>query len=575
MEGDGQRQGKEAEGQEPATSVESEDASERQRSDRDAPQQPEGPPKHVRPEGEALEEHAEPARRTSRASVGRVLAPLLAVVVYVVMPVEAGAEARAVAAIGMLMAVSWLTEAMPLPATALLPIVLFPLTGVADVADTTAPYANDVIFLFMGGFMLALAVQRWGLHRRVALMTVLAVGTKPVRLIGGFMVATAFLSMWVSNTATTVMMLPIGVSVLALVLRQFEEQLARGEEPPIEIEPGTSDALEAGDAQLHEAVTSPFATCLMLAIAYAASIGSLATLIGTPPNAFMAGFVSETYDVSIGFGQWMMVGLPIAVVFLFIAWVLLTRVLFPPEIDEIPGGRQVIHEQLHRLGPMVLGERIVLGVFIVTAALWVLRGVITGWEPLLALYPPIEGLNDATIAMLAAAALFAIPVSLKRGVFLLDWHSAANLPWGILLLFGGGLTLAAQVQASGLDVWVGEQVGALGVLPVLGLVAGVVAITIFLTELTSNTATAATFLPILGGVAVGLGYDPLVLIIPATMAATCAFMMPVATPPNAVVFGSGHITIPQMVRAGIVLNVIGIVLVTLTAATLGEAILLD
>jgi solute carrier family 13 (sodium-dependent dicarboxylate transporter), member 2/3/5 len=498
--------------------------------------------------GEAVEEQ----RGSPRAWIGRVVGPVLAVLAYLTLPTgpgELSPEGVATVAVGILMAVWWVSEALPLPATALLPIVLFPVLGAADVGDATAPYASDVIFLFMGGFMLALGMQRWGLHRRIALQTIRAVGTKPTRIIGGFMLATAFLSMWVSNTATTVMMLPIGVSVLTLVLTRPEARAELGVDADAEPDEMTGEG------------ASNLATGLMLAIAYAASIGSLATLIGTPPNLFMAGFLEETYGISIGFGRWMMLGLPLAAVFLAIAWFLLTRWLYPPEIDEIEGGRELIRGELHRLGPISRGEKVVLAVFVGTALSWVLREPITGAQWLLDRIPTLAGLTDAGIAVTAALLLFALPVDWRHGVFALDWKTARQLPWGVLLLFGGGLSLAAAVVANGVDEWIGAQVADLGWMPVLALLAVIVVAVILLTELTSNTATAATFLPILGGIAVGLGLDPLLLVIPAALAATCAFMMPVATPPNAIVFGSGHVTIVQMVRAGVWLNLIAAALI--------------
>jgi solute carrier family 13 (sodium-dependent dicarboxylate transporter), member 2/3/5 len=493
-------------------------------------------------------EVAEPQRVGKRAWIGRVSGPVLAVLVYLLIPAgEAGpgAAARGTAAVGTLMSVWWISEALPLPATSLLPIALFPLLGIFEVGDATAPYADDIIFLFMGGFMLALAMQRWGLHRRIALVTILAVGTRPVRVVGGFMLATAFLSMWVSNTATTVMMLPIGLSVLQLIFERGkdDEEDLTGEGAP------------------------NFATCLMLAIAYAASIGSLATLIGTPPNLFMAGFLEQSYGISIGFGQWMMLGLPLSAVFLVITWVVLTRFVYPIKMKQIPGGRDLFRSELERMGPVGRGERIVLTVFTLTALAWVLREPVTG--ALEGTVPNIEALSDAGIAIIAAIVLFAFPVDWRAGVFTLDWSTARKLPWGVLLLFGGGLSLAAGVGESGLDAYIGEQVGGLGGLPTVLLVAAVVLSIVLLTELTSNTATAATFLPILGGVAVGLGLAPMMLVVPAALAASCAFMMPVATPPNAIVFGSGHITMPQMVRAGVWLNAIGVVLVTGVVYALG------
>lgn len=489
--------------------------------------------------GDAVEE----SRVSTRAWVGRFLGPVLAVVAYFFLPTGEGGlspEGVAVVSVAVLMAVWWVTEALPLAATALLPIALFPLLGAVEIGDATAPYASDTIFLFMGGFMIALAMQRWGLHRRIALLTITAVGTNPVRVIGGFMIATGFLSMWVSNTATAVMMLPIGLSVLALVLDNGGD--------------GAEDRLTGPGA-------SNFAVCLMLAIAYSASIGSLATLIGTPPNLFMAGFLQETYDITIGFAQWMIVGLPLSVVFLFITWIVLTRFVYPPEISEIAGGRELIRGQLDEMGSISRGEKIVLAVFATTAFFWVFRQLLAG-------LPGFGGLEDAGIAIAAAIALFAIPVDWRNGVFALDWKTAVQLPWGVLLLFGGGLSLAGAISETGVDAWIGDQFGGLASIPTLLFVVAVTAAVILLTELTSNTATAAALLPIFGGVAVGVDLDPLLLVVPAALAASCAFMLPVATPPNAIVFGSGHVTIAQMLRAGVWLNIIAVVLITLVVYAL-------
>ncbi|MGF1471573.1 MAG: SLC13 family permease [Rubrobacteraceae bacterium] len=511
--------------------------------------------------GEAVEQD----RVSTRAWVGRFLGPVLAILAYFLLPTGGGENALtqpgvATIAVGILIATWWVTEALPLPATSLLPLALFPLLGVVGIEDAAAPYANDLIFLFMGGFMLALAMQRWGLHRRIALMTVRAVGTNPVQMIGGFMIATGFLSMWVSNTATTVAMLPIGLSVLVLVLGD------QGSEPGDDAEEEAVD-----EEQLTGHGASNFATCLMLSIAYAASIGSLATLIGTPPNLFMAGFLQEEYDINIGFGQWMLVGFPLAAIFLFIAWVVLTRFVYPPEIDEISGGREIIQEQLDEMGPISRGEKVVLTVFVLTASAWILNSILPS------IFPPLEsvlaGVQDAGIAMIAAVVLFAIPIDWRNGVFALDWKTAVQLPWGILLLFGGGLSLANAVSETGVDRWIGSLVTGLGGVPIVILIGIVIVVVILLTELTSNTATTATFLPILAGAAIGLNLDPLAFAVPAALAATCAFMIPVATPPNAIVFGSGHITIVQMVRAGVWLNLIGAILILMTAFTLASWIL--
>jgi len=500
----------------------------------------------------------------SAAWVGRISGPLLALAVYWVLPAgETGLSdaGRATAAVGCLMAVLWLTEAMPLAATALLPVVLFPLTGVLSIRDAAAPYAREYLFLFMGGFMLALAMERWGLHRRIALVTVLAVGTSPGRLVGGFMLASAGLSMWISNTATTIMMLPIGMSVITLLSDRIGST-----------QPGR-DLDSPSPPRPPEGSETNLATCLMLGIAYAASIGGMGTLVGTPPNLILAAFMRQTFSVEIGFARWMAMALPLVAVFLVIAWGVLTKLVFPLRSVSIPGSRGLIHDELGKLGRMTRGERTVLAVFLLTATAWIAREPLTQWDWLARQAPAITRLHDAGIALAAALALFAIPVDARRGVFALDWQTAKKLPWDILLLFGGGLSLAAAVQSSGLTEWIGGQVAAFGGLPPLLLIAIVTLTVTLLTEMTSNVATTSAFLPVLGGVAVGMGVEPLRLLIPAGLAASCAFMMPVATPPNALVFGSGHVTIRQMVRAGLWLNFIGVILITLLARHVGPWLL--
>jgi solute carrier family 13 (sodium-dependent dicarboxylate transporter), member 2/3/5 len=495
-----------------------------------------------------LQAEPESPRTVRRHRIGLVAGLVAAVLVYLLLPASLASEARLTAGVAVLMGIWWMTEAIPIPATALLPLVIFPVFGEPSVSDVGASYGDDIIFLFMGGFLLALAMQRWNLHRRIALVTIRAMGTEPRMLIAGFMVATAFLSMWVSNTATAVMMLPIGISVLLLVLDPATT--------------GRGGSAAAGDNSDDESarrtvVQSTFGTALMLGIAYAASIGSLATIIGTPPNTLLVGYL-ETQGIQIGFGQWMLVGLPLAVVFLAIAWFVLTKVLFKPEIDRIPGGRALIDRELDRLGPPSSGEKRVLAAFVLAALSWVVIPLV--WEN--------PAISDAGIAMTVGVVLFLAPAGAALGVRLLDWNSALQLPWGVLLLFGGGLALSEQFDSSGLSQWIGEQAAGLGFIPtalfVLLLVAGV----LLLTELTSNTATAATFLPLVGGVAMGIGTPVLLLTAPVALAATCAFMLPVATPPNAIAYGSGYVTIGQMVRGGVWLNLVAIVLITLTAMTL-------
>ena len=501
-----------------------------------------------------------PHTRTIRL-LGLLAGLALAAAIYALMPQDVPHNAKLTAATAVLMGVWWMTEALPLPATALIPLVVFPTLGEDITLDKVgASYGNNIIFLFMGGFLLALAMQRWNLHRRIALLTVKVMGTKPSQMVAGFMVATGFLSMWVSNTATAVMMLPIGVSVLLLVTKIGSGD---GETAPATAEAGGSrdtGEVDLQDDQLkEEVVKSNFGTALMLGIAYSASIGSLGTIIGTPPNTLMAGYLSDAHDITIGFGQWMLVGVPLAVVLMALCWLLLTKVLFKPEISEIPGGKELIGEELHKLGPMSSGEKRVLALFVLAAAAWILVPILFD-DPMI---------SDAGIAVAVGLLLFLCPAGAAPGVRLLDWETAVKLPWGVLLLFGGGLALSAQFSTSGLTEWIGQQVQGLGGLPVVLLVLLMAGGILLLTELTSNTATAATFLPVAGGVAMGIGVDPMLLAIPVALAATCAFMLPVATPPNAIAFGSGYVTVSQMIRGGVWLILIALVLITITTMTLG------
>ncbi len=479
--------------------------------------------------------------------IGLIVGPLLALGVYYLIPVDApigdgatlGQPGRAVAAIGVLMATLWVTEAMPIAATALIPIAFFPMVtfGEVSAAKAAAPFSHELIYLFMGGFMLALAMQQWGLHRRIALWIILAVGIAPGRLVAGFMIACAVLSMFVSNTATAVMMLPIGLSVIEMVRKELKET--------------NPDLVPAEGQPFH------FAICLMLAIAYGSSIGGVGTLIGTPPNALMAAFLKSNYDREIEFARWMAVGLPVVVIFIPLTWVLLTKIVFPIRIKEVPNGRQLIQGQLREQGPMSRPEAAVLVIFVLTALAWITRPWLLGMT-FYGDFRPFAGLTDAGIAIIAALLLFVLPVDLKKGVFLLKWEQARKVPWSILLLFGGGLSLAAAVKETQVADFIGAELVALKALPVPVLILIAVVLMKFLTEMTSNTATMATFLPILAALANATGVDPMLLIIPATIAVSLAFMMPVGTPPNALVFGSGEITIGQMAKAGLLLNLITI-----------------
>ncbi|MFU8860391.1 MAG: SLC13 family permease [Cyclonatronaceae bacterium] len=433
-----------------------------------------------------------------------------------------------VAAVGVFMAIWWVSEAIPIPATALLPIALFPILDVGTVREATTPFANPLIYLFMGGFIIALAMERSKLHKRIALNVVKLVGVKPGSIVIGFMLSAAFLSMWVSNTATAMMMLPIALSIIKLV-----------EHP---------DDVSSGDLQTN------FGLIMVLCIAYACNIGGIGTLIGTPPNALMAGYMLETYGVDIGFSQWMLIGVPLVVISLPVVYILLVKVIYPIKLKEIPGGKEIINDQLKKAGKISRAELMVAIVFGATALLWITR-------PLLE--PYIPNISDTGIAIFGAIVMFLLPVNFKKGEFVLQWEDAKRLPWEVLILFGGGLSLAAAITDTGLAEWIGSSLSALSGWPVLILIVTSLLVIIFLTEITSNTATAAAFLPILASVAIAMGQDPLILVIPAAIGASCAFMLPVATPPNAIVYGSGLVSIPQMAKAGFILNLLMVVLITL------------
>lgn len=461
-------------------------------------------------------------RLSTGRAIGLLLGPLTTLILLLVPAPEAmPPQAWRMVAMSAWIIIWWISEAVSISATALLPLVLMPLLGLQEIKPTAANYAHPLIFLFLGGFMLAAAMQRAGLHRRIALHIVSAVGTTPSRIVFGFMLATAFLSMWISNTATTIMMFAVGLSVIELISE-------RSKDP---------------------ATARHFGVALMLAIAYSASIGGVATLIGTPPNALLASFLQNNYNIEVSFAGWMLLGVPIALVMLPLAWLLLTRVLFPAESIAIEDPEGLVEKQLITLGAMSRAERLVAMVFVGAAAAWILRTPLARLTGL-----PID---DSVIAIIAALLLFAIPVSTRRAEFALDWQTACGLPWGILLLFGGGLALAGGFTATGLAEWIGNSVAGLEVSTLI-LVLIISTAIVYLTEITSNTASTATFLPILGAVAVGLSLAPAVLTVPVALAASMAFMMPVATPPNAIVFAYQELTLADMVHAGMVLNLIAI-----------------
>lgn len=476
--------------------------------------------------------------------VGLALGPLLFVGTQLFLsPSGLSPRANAVLASTLWIAAWWMTEAVPIPVTSLLPIVLFPTLGVTSVVDAAAPYADPVVFLFLGGFLVALAIERWGLHRRIALNVLHRAGDDTHRLILGFMVVTAVLSMWISNTATAMMMVPIGMAVVAQ-LEAFRS--------PEDVTPAyASPSIETLDTR--DVPSSNFGAALMLGIAYAASIGGVATIIGTPPNAILAGIARTSLGVQIGFLEWMLFGLPIAVVFLPVTWGVLIALL-RPELRTIPESGAVIERQLAELGAMSTGERRTLIVFAIVAAGWILRPFV--------IEPIAPGITDTVIALVGGVLVFLIPVDLRRGEFLLDWEYTTRVPWGVLLLFGAGFSLAGAFQASGLDQWIaGNLTGLRGVSFIVILLA-VATLVVFLTEVTSNSATASLFIPVMASLAVSLAVSPMILMVTVAVAASFAFMLPVATPPNAIVFGSGYLSIPQMARVGFWLNLGGILFLT-------------
>ena len=435
-------------------------------------------------------------------------------------------QANAVLACTIWIAIWWIFEVTNISVTALLPIIIFPLSGALNLKATTASYGHKYIFLYMGGFILAIAIEKWNLHKRIALSIIDILGAGISRIILGFMAATAFMSMWISNTATSVMMLPIGMAII----HQLKDH------------PDTEEDENA-----------LFGKSLMLAIAYSASIGGMATLIGTPPNLVLAGVVQELYGIEISFAQWFKFGLPISLTLLAICWLYLTRIAFKFRMEEFPGGSAEIKRLIKDLGKWSYEEKVILAIFITAASLWIFRSYLQNFIP---------QLDDTIIAIMAGFALFLLPSS-KKGQPILSWHEAVKMPWGIMILFGGGMALAIAFQESGLASWIGTQFSLLNGLSIIVLIFILIAAVNFLTEITSNMATTAMLLPILAPMALSLNIHPYMLLVSATIAASCAFMLPVATPPNAIVFGSGYLKISDMIKTGIWMNLISILLLSL------------
>lgn len=461
--------------------------------------------------------------------IGLILGPALFLMTLLWFhPEGLSKEANAILASTLWVAVWWITEAVPIAITSLLPVVLFPLTGGLELAETTASFGHRYIFLYIGGFILAIAIQRWNLHKRIALNIIQIIGTNVKSIILGFMIATAFLSMWISNTATSVMMLPIGMAIISQL---------RDNPDTIENENQT------------------FGKALMLAIAYSASIGGMATLIGTPPNLILAGIVQETYGIEITFLKWFMFGLPVSLILLAICWKYLTEFAFSFKQKAFPGGKSEINKQLKSLGKISYEEKMVLLIFIGTAFAWITRSFL--------LQKFIPNIDDTIIAVIAGIILFVLPASKEKSRKLINWEEAVKLPWGILLLFGGGLALAQGFKTSGLAEWIGGQMTLLEGASLFFLLLFLITLVNFLTEITSNLATTAMILPILAPLSLVIDVHPFMLMVGATVAASCAFMLPVATPPNAVVFGSGYLRIPDMVKSGIWMNLFSIFFLTL------------
>jgi len=487
--------------------------------------------------------------RDTKRLIGLVAGPVLAVLLLAFTDLQPGSPAvTRCAAVAVWMATWWITEAIPIAATALLPVALFPLLGVLSGKATASAYFNNVILLFIGGFIIALAMERWDLHRRIALRIILLIGISPHRIILGFMAATFFLSMWISNTATTMMMVPMAMAIIVKMQESF------------------------GREKVHK-----IGIGLLIGLAYAASIGGTATLIGTPPNLAFARILTITFPDApdISFTQWMIFALPLAVLFMVITWLLLTKI-FVGKAEGLTTDPTIFREELERLGPIRYEEKIILAAFGLVAFLWLFRQsihlggfTIPGWSQL---FPEPKFIDDGTVAIGVSLLLFIIPSKQRNGgrrVRLMDWATATRLHWGIVILFGGGFALAGGFEQSGLAGYLGDQLAGLKHLPPLLIVVAVCTMLTFLTEVTSNTATTQIFLPILAALASAITVNPLLLMIPATLSASCAFMLPVATPPNAIVFGTGEVRMQDMVRVGIIMNLIGIVLITATIYLLG------
>jgi sodium-dependent dicarboxylate transporter 2/3/5 len=463
--------------------------------------------------------------------IGRWLGPLLAIAWFATAGAHMPQDARVVLALAIWMAVWWMTEAVPLSVTSLLPLVVLPLFSGLGFSAVASPYASGIVFLFMGGFMLGLALQHSGLHGRIALSVLALVGSGQRQLVGGFMLVTALISMWMSNTATAMIVTPIGLSVIQACHVPDESAGADGQR------------------------SGGFAAAIVLGIAYASSIGGMGTPIGTPPNLIMTGYLREHYGLDVSMLEWMRIAVPVLLLLLPAAWAWLCFVSFRLSGADASGtGKAVLRARLAELGPVTPAERRVGGIFALVAVCWVFRPQLVAWTGL-------KGLDDAVIALAGAMLLFLVPSGRQRGERLLDWHTAQYLPWDILLLFGGGLSLAAAISASGADAPLTSLLSGFGTVPVLVIVLLLAVAIVFSGELTSNTAAATALMPVLGALCAARGLDVLPVFMVATLAGSCGFMLPVATPPNAIAFGTGFVPVRQMMRAGLAVNLIGILVI--------------
>ncbi|MEQ8363445.1 MAG: SLC13 family permease [Cyclobacteriaceae bacterium] len=477
------------------------------------------------------------ATASKNKTVGLILGPLLFTILYFLLSQTAlSYKGVVVLALGAWMVTWWVSEAAPIPVTALLPMILFPLFTVATAREAAAPYGDSIIFLFMGGFMIALGLEKHNLHTRIALNLIRLTGTSGNGIILGFMISTALISMWISNTATAVMMLPIATSVTKLLAGEITE----ADKPKFE----------------------KFATGLMLSIAYSASIGGIATIIGTPPNVVTVGFIKRFYDQDVSFATWMVIGIPLMLAILAACYLTITQILYRNGLRSVEGSAELINSKLKGLGAFSKEEKRVLAIFAVTCFFWIFRQNINALIG-------TNLLDDTTIAMTGGILMFITPIEMKSGTFILEWGDMKNLPWGILLLFGGGLSLAQAMADAGLVQLIGDQIAQQGNLSTGALIVTLSGLSMFLTELMSNVALTTIFVPVVLGIADGLQINPIILAMPVAFAASCAFMMPISTPPNAILFASGHISVKQMMRAGILVNLFSIILISVAMLTIG------